>query len=106
MEIIVSSFGRGVQGLKKCCKEHGDPQVENPGVVTASDHRSKTHGRISPVKAGFALENRKSQRHWLEKRNIHLFSVLYLKGFNNISFPGTCRAIFGEENRILGVCFL
>uniref|UniRef100_A0A8C0BF11 Bone morphogenetic protein 6 n=1 Tax=Buteo japonicus TaxID=224669 RepID=A0A8C0BF11_9AVES len=62
------------------------------------------HGHISPVKAGFSLKNRKSQRHWLEKRNIHLFLVLYLKGFSCISFPGTCQGCRWRKIGFL-VCF-
>lgn len=62
------------------------------------------HGHISPAQAGFSLRNRKSQRHWLEKRNIHLFLVLCLKGFSCISFPGTCQGCHWRKIGFL-VCF-
>lgn len=57
------------------------------------------HGHISPVKDGFSLKNGKSQRHWLEKVNIHLFQALYLKGFSCISFPGTCRGYLWRKKQ-------
>lgn len=75
------------------------------GVVTSFRllHRSKMHGHISPVKAGFSLENRKSQRNWLKKRNICLHLVLYLKSFNCISFPGTRQGyLWRKKTRFLG----